>query len=115
MKAKIYLSAVLISFLFLIKDAQGQGFLKADGKRIVNNNGNFLIRAMGLGGWMLQEPYMLQLSGAAGTQHEIKQKIKELVGAERTATFYREWLKNFITKGDIDSMAAWGFIYPAGR
>ena len=43
--------------------AQGQGFLKADGKRIVNEQGeNILLRGISLGGWMVQEGYMLHLN-----------------------------------------------------
>lgn len=84
--------------------------LKVDGKRIVNNKGEeIILRGMGLGGWMLQEPYMLQLSGVATAQYHIKQKIKELAGDENTEKFYGAWLKNHCTKADIDSLAKWGF------
>ena len=45
------------------------GFLKVEGKQIVEGNGKpIILRGIGLGGWMLQEPYMLQLSDVAGTQ-----------------------------------------------
>ncbi|MHC2993751.1 glycosyl hydrolase family 5 [Pontibacter sp. HJ8] len=101
------------SFLLLLlvpQEGMGQGFLKTDGKRIVNEQGEeVLLRGMGLGGWMLQEPYMLQLSGAAGTQSEIRSKVAELVGPEKTQQFYDAWLANHTRKIDIDSMAAWGF------
>lgn len=86
-----------------------QGFLKVEGKDIVNGNGEkIILRGMGLGGWMLQEGYMFQL-GFIGQQYRIKEKISELVGSEKTTAFYNEWLKNHTTKADIDSMAAWGF------
>lgn len=89
--------------------ATSQG-LKAKGKFIVDKNGNeVLLRGVGLGGWMLQEPYMLQLSGVATAQHNIRSKIKELAGDESTEKFYQAWLKNHCTKADIDSLAAWGF------
>ena len=104
-----YIFFFLISF-FLIKVVSAQGFLKVDGKRIVDGKGNeIILRGMGLGGWMLQEPYMLQVGGAAGTQQEIKTKIEETIGKERTAIFYEKWLQNHCRKIDIDSMAAWGF------
>lgn len=87
----------------------GQGFLKARGKVIVDGSGRtFILRGMGLGGWMLQEGYMFRI-GSIGQQHRIRQKIAELVGEERTARFYDEWLKDHTTKADIDSLAAWGF------
>jgi len=89
--------------------AQTNGFLKAKGKLIVDGNGKtFILRGMGLGGWMLQEGYMFRL-GPIGQQHRIRQKIGELVGEEKTARFYDDWLNDHTTRADIDSMAAWGF------
>ena len=52
------------SFLFItfFTTIQAQEFLKASGKQIVNEkNENVLLRGIGLGGWMLQEGYMLSL------------------------------------------------------
>lgn len=87
-----------------------QGFLHArDGIIINGSNKEVILRGMGLGGWMLQEPYMLRVNGIAGTQHEIKAKIEQLTGKENTEKFYKAWLSSQCTKGDIDSLAAWGF------
>lgn len=89
--------------------AEGQGFLRAKGRIIVNEKGEkVILRGMGLGGWMLQESYMLR-AGSIGQQHRIKEKIAELAGQEKTDQFYQGWLDNHTTKTDIDSMAAWGF------
>jgi endoglucanase len=86
-----------------------QGFLKADGKLIVNGKGEkIILRGMGLGGWMLQEGYMFRVSNL-GQQHHIKEKINELVGEEKTNQFYDQWLLNHTTKKDIDAMGSWGF------
>lgn len=90
-------------------ETHSQTYLKVEGTRIVNGTGgNVLLRGMGLGGWMLQEGYMLRLQGA-NPQYVIKNRIKDLVGPEKTEQFYQGWLQNFITKADIDSMRAWGF------
>ena len=52
-----------------------QNFLKADGVRIIDGKGNeVILRGMGLGGWMLQEGYMLQIHGI-GMQHTIRARI----------------------------------------
>lgn len=100
---------LFLSF-FLSTACTAQGFLKTDGPRIVDGQGReVILRSMGLGGWMLQEPYMLQLSGIAGTQQEIRQRISALIGEQRTDTFYAAWLRNHCRRADIDSMAAWGF------
>ncbi|ACE83242.1 cellulase family glycosylhydrolase [Cellvibrio japonicus] len=89
--------------------AQAQGYLRAQGQHIVNERGErILLRGVGLGGWMLQEGYMLRL-GNLGQQHVIRAKIEALVGAEATAAFYQAWLANHTTKADIDAMARWGF------
>jgi endoglucanase len=101
------LICLLISCLF--SESRGQGFLKAQGRLIVNEKGEkVILRGIGLGGWMLQEGYMLKL-GKVGPQYRIREKITELVGQEKAASFYDRWLANDIRKIDIDSMAAWGF------
>ncbi len=90
--------------------ASAQGFLRADGPRIVDESGReVLLRGMGLGGWMLQEGYMLQLGQlGSGQQHRIRAAIADLIGEEKTAEFYRAWLDNHTRKADIDMMARWG-------
>lgn len=95
---------------FLSVSARSQGFLHAEGKKIVDGNGKeVLLKGIGLGGWMLQEPYMLKLSGVAVNQQDIKAKISALIGEERTKAFYNAWLKNGMEKSDVDSLKAWGF------
>ena len=102
------LIAVLLSILFI--KVSGQGFLHTHGLQIVNgDNDTVLLRGIGLGGWMLQEGYMLQTSDFANAQYEIREKIEELIGPANTDTFYNSWLANFVSKADIDSMKAWGF------
>lgn len=103
----------ILFILFIIaiihSPVNAQGFLKANGKLIVNEKGEkVILRGMGLGGWMLQEGYMFKLSNI-GQQYKIKAKIQEVVGEEKTKQFYEAWLANHTTKADIDSMAAWGF------
>ncbi|RAV98731.1 cellulase family glycosylhydrolase [Pseudochryseolinea flava] len=104
----IILSVVML--LCAVYTAQGQGFLKANGKIIVNEKGEkVILRGMGLGGWMLQEGYMLRVHGIGQQQHVIRGKLEELVGKEKTDAFYSAWLANHCRKIDIDSMKAWGF------
>ncbi len=100
----------LLAALFLGLHAHGQGFLKAKGKIIVNAKGEeVILRGMGLGGWMLQEGYMLRVRGIGQQQHVIRGKLEELIGKEQTNEFYNRWLANHTRKADVDSMAAWGF------
>ncbi len=103
---QLLLTAFTISMCLNVS-AQG---LKASGKKIIDESGNeVILRGMGLGGWMLQEPYMMEMSGFAAAQWQIKDKIKALIGQANTDAFYNAWHDSHCTKKDIDSMAAWGF------
>ena len=103
------IALLLAALLSSATPAHAEGFLKVDGTRIVDDRDKpVILRGMGLGGWMLQEGYMLQL-GEIGRQHRIRAKLVELVGKERTAAFYRAWLDNHTTEADIAAMATWGF------
>ncbi|UKT62959.1 cellulase family glycosylhydrolase [Pedobacter mucosus] len=102
-----------IFYLFLLcaitLNSYSQGFLKAEGTKIVNEKGeNILLRGIGLGGWMLQEGYMLKINKEA-QQYRIKERIEELMGAKQTQEFYDAWLANHTRKVDVDSMKRWGF------
>ncbi|MET3882168.1 cellulase family glycosylhydrolase [Niastella sp. OAS944] len=102
---------LFLLLIIIVKQHQSnaQGLLKVSGKQIVNEKGrNIILRGVGLGGWMLQEGYMLQLSGL-GMQHRIRAQMVELIGEDSTRTFYDTWLANHTRRIDIDSMKAWGF------
>lgn len=87
-----------------------QVFLKTQGQKIVNSEGkNVYLKGLGLGGWMLQEGYMLKTTDFAGPQFKIKEKIAEVAGEDGKNAFYKAYLKNGITIKDIDSLAKWGF------
>ena len=104
-----YFLALIFSLISLLS-ANGQDILKAEGKVIVNQAGDtILLRGMGLGGWMLQEGYMLQTAGFANAQYQIRDKIEELIGPADTDLFYDAWLDNHVRKIDIDSLKSWGF------
>jgi hypothetical protein len=110
MKQKITCVALLLIFTLAMSNTVSAQGLKASGKKIVDENGTeVILRGMGLGGWMLQEPYMMDMSGFAGTQWQIKEKIKALIGEQNTTAFYDAWHANHCTRKDIDSLAAWGF------
>ncbi len=99
----IFLSTGLHSHLM------GQ-FLKTEGDKIVLESGEeFLLRGMGLGGWMVQEGYMLQTAEFANPQHQIRAHIQELIGEERTQEFYDAWLANHMTEADVIALKNWGF------
>jgi endoglucanase len=88
---------------------ESPGFLHAKDARIVDGQQQeIILRGMGLGGWMLQEGYMLGVR-SNGTQHSIKARITDLVGKEDCDKFYQLWLQNDMTRDDVDLLAKYGF------
>ena len=101
---------VLLVFFNSIHTALHAQYLHVDGKKIVDENGaEVILRGMGLGGWMVQEGYMLETGSFAGPQHQIRAKITDLIGETDTQNFYDAWLQNHCTRRDVDSLSSWGF------
>lgn len=95
--------------LCLPEPVRAEGFLRAQGDRIVDGQGREVrLRGMGLGGWMLQEGYMLRLKGE-NPQHRIRQRIVELIGPEATERFYTLWRARHMTETDVKVLAEAGF------
>lgn len=89
--------------------AFADGFLRVDGRKIVNDQGELLLRGMGLGGWLLPEGYMLQTSGFANSPTEIRAKVVEVAGEDGADAFFAAWYQNYVTRQDIDALKAMGF------
>jgi hypothetical protein len=107
-----FLQTIIIFFFLsqLITLIYSQGFLKVQDKKIIRESGQEIyLKGIGLGGWLLQEGYMLHTSSFANAQWQIKQKIEELVGAANTQIFYDAYLANYVRKIDIDAIKQWGF------
>lgn len=85
------------------------GFLRAEGKQIINDEGNFIIRGIGPGGWMLQEGYMFGIANMAGPQYKIRAMLENLTDKETTDLFYEQWLTNFFKEEDAELISSWDF------
>lgn len=103
MLKNILLTILLFATTVLVGQTNVDGFLRQQGTSIVNNQGNFVIRGMGPGGWMLQEGYMFQTK--VGTQHEIKEMLTDLTDQETMEAFYDAWLEHFFTREDVALVA----------
>ena len=99
----------LLTLFFFTSNLFSQG-LKTKGKIIVDKFDNeVILQGYAPGGWLVMEGYIMQSAGLAGPQHEIKEKLTELMGEEKTDEFFQKWRNNNFTKRDVDSLAAWGF------
>lgn len=75
--------SLLLVFIFVSFCSYSQGYLHRNGQNIEDGNGkNVVLRGLGLGGWMVQEGYMLKTGSFAGPQHKIKQKITDIIGTQ---------------------------------
>lgn len=87
-----------------------KGILRTEGKKIVDADGKEVIfKGIGLGGWLVPEGYMFNMSGFANSPSEIKSKIIGVVGEANAEIIYNNFRKTFVTEADIDSIASWGF------
>ncbi|MCK6262952.1 cellulase family glycosylhydrolase [Vibrio sp. ZSDE26] len=86
-------------------------FVRANGTQIIDANGdNLIFRGMGIGGWMVMEPYMFEFNQNADEgQHKILDDISAIIGEERTKTFHQAWLDNFFTQQDVVELKRSGF------
>ena len=106
-----YLKTILFLACILSSQVLATGFLHANGKQIVDGDGkNFLIRAMGIGAWMVMEPYMFNLHQDVNKgQHSILNRYREIIGEERTKEFHKAWLDNFFREVDVAQCKESGF------
>ena len=95
--------------------AHAQSFLHAAGPKIVNAaNQEVLLNGVNLGGWNLQEGYIIKPSwggtGGKQTQGAVKQTLYAAGMSDADVeAFYQSYRNNFITKPDIDFLASKGF------
>jgi len=75
------------------------GFLRVNGKYIVNEKGEkVFLRGVCFGGWLNMENF---ITGYMGAESVLRKAIKEELGEERYNSFFRSFLDNFITEKDF--------------
>ncbi|MDQ2772054.1 MAG: RICIN domain-containing protein [Bacteroidota bacterium] len=108
----------LLSLLFVFLGcpaARAQSFLHATGPKILNaSNQEVLLNGVNLGGWAVQEGYIIKpgWGGINGkqTQGTVKQTLYNAGMSDAAVeSFYQSYRNNFITKPDIDYLASKGF------
>lgn len=87
------------------------GFLKADGKKIVNGRGEeVLLRGVGLGNYLLPEGYMWKFqSKKADRPRRIESFFRELLGEEKAEKFWEVFRDKYITEADVRKIAGEGY------
>ena len=101
----------LFSIIVLLENSvKAQGFLRRQGTKIINDSGAVLLRGVNTGGWLLLEPYILQMPGSVGNNTGIHNAVKNMLQSQVKAdSFFNTLRVNYIRKVDIDAIAAQGF------
>lgn len=102
-----------------------QGFLHADGRRIVNGNGETVVlRGWGLGNWLNPEGFMIggvplvdmsrkpsdfALPRRFERGRTMIPTVRELCGTAYAEEFERRWIREYCTEDDIRLMAEQGY------
>ncbi|GAA0378505.1 cellulase family glycosylhydrolase [Paenibacillus motobuensis] len=91
-------------------DGEVIGYLRADGQRLANGQGEeILLRGVGLGNWLLPEGYMWKFPpDNADRPRRIEKLIRDLIGEEEAASFWTEFRECYITEQDVARMAEEG-------
>ncbi|MFZ6011131.1 MAG: cellulase family glycosylhydrolase [Bacteroidota bacterium] len=112
MKTSVSFPRVLLLLVLIVSFNHGfsQSRLRASGSRIVNaSNQEVILKGIGLGGWLLQEGYMMN-PGTGGTQWSFKKILYDQGQTDaQVEAFYQSWRDNFITQADINWIADQGF------
>ncbi|GAA0845524.1 hypothetical protein GCM10008915_50070 [Bifidobacterium pullorum subsp. gallinarum] len=86
------------------------GFIKADGKRIINGDGQeILLQGVGLGSWLLPEGYMWKLPEQGDRPRRIEGMVKDLIGEQKASAFWETYYERYIAEADIRQIAHEGY------
>jgi aryl-phospho-beta-D-glucosidase BglC (GH1 family) len=89
---------------------EATGFVRAFGREILDGKGNILhFKGMGLGGWMVHEPYMMLADKLAKSPTEFLNLLRNHIGYTATASFRKQWLENYVTLKDVQKLKSLGF------
>jgi hypothetical protein len=89
--------------------APAAGFVRAEGTRLVAPDGEtFAIKGISLGNWLMQEGYMFRFVRAKSPR-QIEALVERLVGSEEADRFWAAFRDRYVTKADVDFIAAAGF------
>ena len=102
-----YLTILVVLFLVLALPAKNR-FVQVEGPNLVKPNGErLLIQGTNLGNWLNPEGYMFGLR-KTNSAWMIDLMVKQLIGPDAAADFWQAFRTNYVTKADIDFIAAQG-------
>lgn len=96
-----YLKILLLAVTPFFAAAQNPRFFDVKGKNILDPKGQpIVLKGTNLGNWLIPEGYMFKFKDATSPRM-INQVFTELIGPDKTAAFWKQYLDNYVTKADI--------------
>lgn len=87
-----------------------QGFIRAEGKRLVTPDGaTFFVKGINLGHWLVPEGYMFGFNRKTEHPNEIRRLFERLLGTAGAARFWDRFRNTYIAEDDIRFIASAGF------
>jgi hypothetical protein len=106
-KFSLYVVALCLLYACTSPES-GVQFVRIDGQNLLTPSGEKLfIRGTNLGNWLNPEGYMFNFRKTNSARF-INEMLCQLVGADFTADFWRQFKDNYITRDDIRFIAATG-------
>ena len=85
------------------------GFVHTQGTELVDGQDHpLMLRGTNLGNWLEPEGYMFLFEDGPSSPREIEEYFDELIGPRQAAAFWQRYRDAYITKADIDLLAATG-------
>lgn len=85
-------------------------YIRRKGKTIVNTyNQEFLLKGVGIGGWLFFEGYMFKSTPEIDRQWKFEAFLDSAVGIEERISFLQKFKKVFFTEADINMIKSQGF------
>lgn len=86
------------------------GFIKADGKRIINGEGKeIVLRGVGFGSWLLPEGYMWKFPEGGDRPRKIEAMVEALIGEEKASLFWDTYVERYVDEIDVREVAEQGY------
>ncbi len=87
--------------------------LHVTGGAVVDAHGDrVLLRCVNLSPWLVPEGYLMaggSLAALTTAPSQIKERLAAVVGPERAAAFWRQWIEAFVSEADFRRLSAAGF------
>lgn len=86
------------------------GFIRADGKKVINGDGKeIILRGVGFGSWLLPEGYMWKFPEGGDRPRKIEAMVKELIGEEKATRFWDTYVERYVDEIDVREVARQGY------